>query len=511
MFFFLFYHHKNQNRIASQFFFVCSENVLHLFFVEVYHTGGCCITHTVISTAETRQRNYIASIVIVTVIVMRLITKSRSAPLSRRFVSFAVLTTCWGCHIAFAFAFTKIPKPLLDDRHPHEDRRHRRPKQSILTFTSTTIHKNRSSGDIVNTNANANSNKKVSSSLSATVAEKDPDNPAINKGRLLLVLVAILYGSLNVALRFVYDVPDIPPTAAALSATRGWLAFLCFLPPLALDQQNKKKLQTMDANSSNEKEGRDLLPLFRSGLELATWGFLAQGLLNVGLVSTGSARASFLTQASVLFTPLISTSIGKQSVGKNVWIACVVALVGLVVLTMGAGGAATTAGASAAFSLALSRGDLFVLGGALSWSMYLFRINAVGPKHPDLILQGVKTGLMAVLYSIWWVASSAMGSLSGGGLLSTGKLVFSSIPSWMTSSCVVWIALFFSAIGPGTIADVLQQKGQKDVSPSEANILLSAEPVFALFFAVLLLGEKSSLIEMIGGALILLAAVVASM
>ena len=341
--------------------------------------------------------------------------------------------------------------------------------------------------------------------LSASTEGREGSDGAtsINKGRLLLGLVAILYGSLNVLLRFVYDVPDVPPTAAALSATRGWLAFLCFLPPLLLDQRKHSKPQKVNVEKTNLTEKGTSLPLFLSGLELATWGFLAQGLLNVGLVSTGSARASFLTQTSVLITPLISTLIGKQSVGKNVWLACLVALTGLVVLTMGAGGAAA-AGASA-FALSLSRGDLFVLGGALSWSMYLFRISYIGPKHPELVLQGVKTGLMAIIYSIWWMGSTAMNLPSGGGGLS-----FLSIPSWMTSSYVVWIALFLSAIGPGTIADVLQQKAQKAVSPSEANILLSAEPVFATIFAVLLLGETSSLLEMIGGALILIAAVVAS-
>ncbi len=434
---------------------------------------------------------------------MRL-SKRSSALFSRRLVSFAVLTSwiavaaSWRCPSAAAFAFTKIPKSLFDDRHTHQESRYRRPKQPIVTFTSHAT-KDRSSD-------NFNKNN-FPSELSASVVQEVPDDASINKGRLLLVLVALLYGSLNVALRFVYDVPAVPPTAAALSTTRGWLAFFCFLPPLLVNQRRTSQ-QTAELSDSKKNGEGIFSPLFRSGLELATWGFLAQGLLNVGLVSTASARASFLTQASVLFTPLISTLIGKQSVSKNVWLACVVALGGLIVLTMGAGGAA--AGASA-FAFALSKGDLFILGGALSWSMYLFRINSLGPKHPDLILQGVKTGLMAVIYSIWWMASATINSLSaGGGLLSTFRLLFSSVPSWMTSSYVVWVALLFSAIGPGMIADVLQQKGQKDVSPSEANILLSAEPVFATIFAVLLLGEKSSLMEMFGGALILIAAVVAS-
>jgi drug/metabolite transporter (DMT)-like permease len=435
------------------------------------------------------------------------VSKIPFASSSSRIVSFLVLATwiaivgSWSCQNVVAFAFTKIPNSLLDDRHPHQDRRHRHRNQPTTISTKAS---NRNNHGNIN---NINNKKKALSSvlLSATTEgrEGSDDATSVTKGRLLLGLVAILYGSLNVLLRFVYDVPDVPPTAAALSATRGWLAFLCFLPPLLLDQRNSKP-QNDNAKKTDSKQKGDIFPLFFSGLELATWGFLAQGLLNVGLVSTGSARASFLTQTSVLFTPLISTLIGKQSVSKNVWLACLVALAGLVVLTMGAGGG-VAAGASA-FALSLSRGDLFVVGGALSWSMYLFRISYLGPKHPELVLQGLKTGLMAIIYSIWWMATTAMNLPSGGG----GGLSFLSIPSWMTSSYIVWIALFFSAIGPGMIADVLQQKAQKDVSPSEANILLSAEPVFATIFAVLLLGENSSLLEMIGGALILIAAVVAS-
>jgi drug/metabolite transporter (DMT)-like permease len=399
-------------------------------------------------------------------------------------ISFTIVATwiaivgSWGClNVVCAFAIPKTGTSLLVNQH-FRDPRQWHPRSPTIPLTQT---------------SEAELKKKAfTSSLSATEVQEAPDNSAsINRGRLLLVLVAVLYGSLNVALRFVYDVPKVPPTAAALSATRGWLAFLCFLPPLFLDRK-----QSANGESSRTTA---VIPLFRSGLELAVWGFLAQGLLNVGLVSTGSARASFLTQTSVLFTPLISTLIGKQKVGKNVWLACVVALIGLVVLTVGGTSAAAAAVATSAFSFSLSSGDLFVLGGALSWSMYLFRISALGPKHPDLILQGVKTGLMAILYSVWWIGTTAV-----------NKLPFFSIPSWMASGSIVWMALFFSAIGPGTIADVLQQKGQADISPSETNILLSAEPVFATIFAVLLLGETSSLLEMIGGALILAAAVVAS-
>jgi len=410
-------------------------------------------------------------------------------------VSFVTLITLMavilGSHSTVAaFAVPKrISNSLLADRCIHFEGGNKSPKS--LNIECASINFVRSDKKAFKKSFS------LSSSKADTVEDGGSDDHSISRGRLLLVFVAILYGSLNVLLRFVYDVPEVPPTAAALSATRGWLAFLCFLPPLILNRQ-KLQQEFRETTQYHTKISNRLL-LFQSGLELAVWGFLAQGLLNVGLLSTGSARASFLTQTSVLFTPLLSTVIGKQSVSKNVWAACVVALVGLVVLTLGAGGGGAAAGA---FAISLSRGDIFVLGGALSWSMYLFRISSLGPKHPDLLLQGVKTGLMAVFYSVWWMASSVM-SFPGANL-------FAKLPSWMGAGWVVWAALFLSAIGPGTIADVLQQKAQKSVAPSEANILLSAEPVFATLFAVTLLGERSSLLELAGGFLIGAAAVVAS-
>ena len=81
---------------------------------------------------------------------------------------------------------------------------------------------------------------------------------------------------------------------------------------------------------------------------------------------------------------------------------------------------------------------------------------------------------------------------------------------WVTH-ILAWIALLYSALGPGTMADVLQQVGQKDVSAAEANVILSMEPVFSAICAYLLLGEITTTQESIGGSLIVLAALVTTL
>lgn len=436
-----------------------------------------------------------------------------------------------------ALAFTKIPNSLVDERHPstkknnngggssNEEpdlRRHRHPprRRPFSSVSRRHFLSAASKPPIHNDGNNATTNSTTTTTATAATATTDTTRTTQQKntGRFLLGCVAILYGTLNVSLRVVYEVPDIPPTAAALSASRGWIAFLCFLPPLFWDYSTKrtttKNRRTTERTSKAATAAATTttapvsLGLFRSGMELAVWNFFAQGLLNIGLVSTGSARASFLTQCSVIFTPLLATWIGKEAVHRRVWYGCGVALLGLLVLTLGGTTAAATATATTAVSFSVSSGDVCVLLGALAWSIYLFRISILGPKHPNEVqLQGLKTFLVAAMYSIWWWISS---SLTIPPTTTTGG----SIPSWMAVSSgggwIVWLALFMSAVGPGTIADILQQKAQKVVSASEANVILSSEPVFATLFAVFLLGETTNKLEIMGGALIICAAVIAT-
>ena len=347
------------------------------------------------------------------------------------------------------------------------------------------------------------------------LSDMDDDNIAASQGRMLLLIVALLYGTLNVALRLVYNYPmpdGSPMSASCLSAVRGWMATLCFVPLWFVSKSNSAT-EKADSNSSIETDTSDAPPMWMAALELAIWNCGAQGLLNIGLLTTGSARAAFLTQLSVVMTPIISVVAG-QVVPSTVWIACILALCGLVLLSGGGpaivaslfGTATTATSASGSAAAAFGAGDLFILGGALSWSFYLFRLTKIGKRYNDIQLQAGKTILLAVLYSIWFVVgmggfSAVASSLSGGAI---GSVL-------STVNPMIWVVLLYSALGPGTVADVVQQQGQSKISSaSEANVILSLEPVFAALCAYLLIGETTTLYETAGGALILVAALVAT-
>lgn len=152
-----------------------------------------------------------------------------------------------------------------------------------------------------------------------------------------------------------------------------------------------------------------------------------------------------------------------------------------------------------------------ILLGALSWSTYIFRTSKIANSYPELDLQFQKNSLLALMYGVWF-ANNVISTLASAGtsIFSAGwtEALASLWSGW--NSPFVWLLLIYSAIGPGTVADLLQQQGQKETSASESNIILCLESVFATLCAFLFLGEVSSMQEIFGGSMIVLAAILAS-
>ena len=259
-----------------------------------------------------------------------------------------------------------------------------------------------------------------------------------------------------------------------------------------------------------------------------TWMCPTQGLITAGLLSSPAARASFLTQTSVVLTPLISAMAGER-IASSVWGGCGIALFGLFLIsTSGGTSAAAGAGAGAA-AMSLNRGDAMILLGALSWSAYIFRTSRLAGSYKELDLQFAKTALLAVMYGAWFALdarSALLGAAGAGGTAAASSssssggwwwaaeaagsaLTTSLWPGW-NASPLVWSLLAYSAIGPGAIADLLQQRGQRGTSASESNVILTMESVFAAACAYAFLGEVSSVREVAGGGLIVIAAILAS-
>lgn len=329
----------------------------------------------------------------------------------------------------------------------------------------------------------------------------------LRKERLILLFLAVVYGSLNISMRLVFARPD-PPTASASSTIQGWFTVVCFLPLL---RGNHREISS--TNNSNSNSNSYLRPpsFWRFAIELAIINFGTQSLINMSLVATQGARASFLVQTSVVFTPVVSVALGAQKVTKRVWIACFIALAGLFVLSYSEeqkGEDFDNADADAESTsslLAFTWGDWCCLMAALCWSLYINRLSAWGEYFDETMTQFAKNTVLAFLYTGWMLGSLVSGYINGNTNFGTTDL-------WIgcKTDLIAWIILFYSALGPCTLADIFQQKAQASVPAAEANVILSLEPVFTTLFGFLLLGEMPAFTELCGGGLIMIASVVAS-
>jgi drug/metabolite transporter (DMT)-like permease len=272
------------------------------------------------------------------------------------------------------------------------------------------------------------------------------------------------------------------------------MAALCFVP---LVWQQRAKLPTLPR------------AFWHACAELAVWNFLSQGLLNVALLYTDAMRVSFIAQTAIVLTPLLATS-GGADVSKLTWAGALFALLGVTLLACDGGGAALGAAAGSlslpSFSLSFSPtvGDALALGGAVTSSLYVWRIGEFSKKGLSTDLtQGVKVILLGALYTTWalvdgWRLMHFAGA-SGFSVLWPG-----------VANLSAWLVLLYSALIPGALADLLQARGQVVVGSAEAQVLLGAEPLWTALLGVCLLGERLGLAGALGGGCIILAVLLAS-
>ena len=345
-----------------------------------------------------------------------------------------------------------------------------------------------------------------------------------SNARLLLLSVALMYGSLSVALRMVYGRPG-PPTASVLSTTRGWMSVLCLLPfvirarPINTNTNNNDNDNIKDIETSaltTKRAAATTTPSLATSssllsmsstfwmyaFELAFFNFATQALINIGLLTTASARSAFFTQLSVVITPILSAILGAKHgtiVHPKVWVACSVALFGLYVLsTDHANDENDEDGSGSGSMLRLTQGDLYCLGSAFCWSYYIYRLSDWGGRFDETQTMFVKNTFMAIFYSLWAI-------ISWWWFVPIGSSLWE---GWMDP--ISWLILFYSAFSSGALSDVLQQKAQAVVPAAESNVILSLEPVFSAILGLCLLGEVPSFYELVGGGFIVIASVLAS-
>lgn len=226
--------------------------------------------------------------------------------------------------------------------------------------------------------------------------------------------------------------------------------------------------------------GTRLRPL-PSGPELRA-GFLLGALLAVGFATqavglqfTTPSRSAFIVAMSSVLAPVVAFVAVRERLSWWTLAALALAAGGIYFLTdPGAGG--------------LNRGDLWTLVTAAVFGGQIVAVHELGLRFDVRRL---------VLMQI---ALTAVGVGVAAPLLEPVRFV-------VTTRSV--LALAYCGVAATAVALLLQMRAQKDLSSGRAALLFCTEPVFASLASWLWLGERLSLVQWVGGAMIVVGMLVA--
>lgn len=194
-----------------------------------------------------------------------------------------------------------------------------------------------------------------------------------------------------------------------------------------------------------------------------------QILQTVGLQTTSASVSGFVTGMYVVFTPLLGAVLLRARIGRTVWAAVALATLGLGVLSLQ--------------GLSVGSGEALTLASALLYAAHIVGLGAWSSARSAIGLTLVQLLTITVV--------CGAGALSGGLVL--------------PDRGADWVALVYMALVAGALALVVQTWAQAHLAATRAAIIMTMEPVWAGFFAVLFGGERLGPRVVLGGALVLAA------
>ena len=271
--------------------------------------------------------------------------------------------------------------------------------------------------------------------------------PASRLATLLLVAVTAVWGSTFFLIRdLVAHVPSADFLAVRFAIAAVVMALVFRRQTMALTR-------------------REVL----TGVGLGVLYGLAQLLQTVGLEHTDASVSGFVTGTYVVLTPVLGALLLRDRIPGSTWLAVGLATVGLAVLSLR--------------GLSVGLGEGLTLAAAVLYALHIIGLGR------------------------WSTARSATGLATVQAFVITLVTLVGALPGGITlpSTGGQWSSLLYMALVAGAVALWAQTWAQSHMPAARAAIVMTMEPVFAAFFAVLLGGESLTARMLLGGGLVLAA------
>jgi len=199
--------------------------------------------------------------------------------------------------------------------------------------------------------------------------------------------------------------------------------------------------------------------------------FSAGALQQAGLITTTAGNAGFITGLYVIFVPIFLWMIWREKQKWNVWVAAVVAVMGMLLLSTGG-------------ELTLAPGDRLEFIGATLWALHV------------IVVGRTVQGMNPLHFAIWQFLVCAILNFGIGWITD---------PQGLSQISSLWWTILYNGIASVAIGFTLQAVAQKHAPPTDAALILSMEAVFSAVFGFLFLSERFTSDQSIGAILVMVA------
>lgn len=203
---------------------------------------------------------------------------------------------------------------------------------------------------------------------------------------------------------------------------------------------------------------------------------LSQIFFVFALTNTGATDMALLGATGPIATALLATAVGMERLGRRHWAALAISLTGTILIVGG--------------SPSASLGSRGLLGDALALGNVLVSSASAIPIVPLLRR-----------YSPLRILTYEM-------LIGVAVLLPFAVPALLAEdfaavSTAGWASLAYAGIGAGIATNLLYFTGIGRVGPSRAAIFQYLQSFLGVVFAVLLLAEQVTLVQLAGGAIVI--------
>ena len=199
--------------------------------------------------------------------------------------------------------------------------------------------------------------------------------------------------------------------------------------------------------------------------------FVGYAFQNFGLMETTPSRSAFITSVSVILVPLILVLFRMNKVNTRIWIAVVLAILGLYILLNPTGGG-------------INIGDILTFGCAVSFAAHVIMQDKYLSKGASIS----KLFLIQIMFVTIFSCASVF--------------IFEDMIINISERLI--IALLVTGILATFVAIMFMVWAQTILGPNQTAILLSLEPVFAALFSTFFAGEILGIYGWVGGMIVVL-------